>query len=382
MKKSFVTIFPDTENFHLVKDVGQIPYFMGKTGEYDSTIVSYKNSPEYPYLEKEVKGLKISFIPRSEKFLYSDISILKYLYSESRNIDVLNLFHFKRDNILYLLLYKFLNPEGKTYVKLDIDLLFFKKYNSFFFSTYKLKNYLLKSFTKLHLNLTDLFSIETEEARDYLIKIYPEMERKLICIPNGVDDEFISKTIPLKTFEEKENIIITVGRIGTFQKNSELLLESIQLTDLKDWKVYIIGQIEESFNEYISNFFVKHPNLRDQIIFTGNISDRKELFEFYNRAKIFCATSRFEGFPIAFAEASYFGNYIISTPVSSLSQITDSGRLGVLAEAKPEIFSKAIRIAISEGFLNRDLDQEIKDFARINLTWQNIISRIINYFSK
>ena len=382
MKKSFVTIFPDTENFHLVKDVGQIPYFMGKTGEYDSTIVSYKNSPEYPYLEKEVKGLKISFIPRSEKFLYSDISILKYLYSESRNIDVLNLFHFKRDNILYLLLYKFLNPEGKTYVKLDIDLLFFKKYNSFFFSTYRLKNYLLKSFTKLHLNLTDLFSIETEEARDYLIKIYPEMERKLICIPNGVDDEFISKTIPLKTFEEKENIIITVGRIGTFQKNSELLLESIQLTDLKDWKVYIIGQIEESFNEYISNFFVKHPNLRDQIIFTGNISDRKELFEFYNRAKIFCATSRFEGFPIAFAEASYFGNYIISTPVSSLSQITDSGRLGVLAEAKSEIFSKAIRIVISEGFLNRDLDQEIKDFARINLTWQNIISRIINYFSK
>ena len=365
-----------------MKDVGQIPYFMGKTGEYDSTIVSYKNSPEYPYLEKEVKGLKISFIPRSEKFLYSDISILKYLYSESRNIDVLNLFHFKRDNILYLLLYKFLNPEGKTYVKLDIDLLFFKKYNSFFFSTYKLKNYLLKSFTKLHLNLTDLFSIETEEARDYLIKIYPEMERKLICIPNGVDDEFISKTIPLKTFEEKENIIITVGRIGTFQKNSELLLESIQLTDLKDWKVYIIGQIEESFNEYISNFFVKHPNLRDQIIFTGNISDRKELFEFYNRAKIFCATSRFEGFPIAFAEASYFGNYIISTPVSSSSQITDSGRFGVLAEAKPEIFSKAIRIAISEGFLNRDLDQEIKDFARINLTWQNIISRIINYFSK
>ncbi len=381
MKKSFVTIFPETENFHLVKDVGQIPYFMGKTGEYDSTIVSYKNSPEYPYLEKEVKGLKISFIPRSGKFLYSDVSILKYLFSESKNIDVLNLFHFKKDNLLYLLLYKILNPKGKTYVKLDIDLIFFKNYNSFFFSNFKLKNHLLKSLTKLHLNLTDLFSIETEEAREYLIQIYPELEGKLICIPNGVDDELINSSISLKTFEEKENIIITVGRIGTTQKNSELLLESIKLTDLRDWKVYFIGDIEESFKNTISNFFETYPHLKDQVFFTGNISDRKQLFEFYNRAKIFCLTSRFEGFPIAFAEASYFGNYIISTPVSGSSYVTDSGRLGILAEAKPEAIAGAFGKAVSEGYLNRDVDQEIKDYARLNLTWQKIIPRITNYFN-
>lgn len=381
LKKSFVTIFPDTENFHLIKDVGQVPYFMSKTGEYHSTIVTYKNSEDYPYLENEVKGLKLVFIPRLGKFLYSDIGVMKYLSSESKNIDVLNLFHFKKDNIVYLLLYKTLNPKGKAYVKLDIDIMFFKKYNSFFFSNYKLKNSLLKRLTRLHIKMTDLFSIETEEAREYLVKIYPELEKKLICIPNGVDVEFISPITAHRTFDQKENLIITVGRIGTAQKNSELLLESLRLTDLRDWKVCIIGPVEESFKTYISSFFDRHPELIDKIIFTGNISERKELLHFYNRAKIFCMTSRFEGFPIAFAEASYFGNYIISTPVSGSSYVTDRG-LGIVVEGEPVKFSAAISRAISDGFITENTHRAITAFARTNLSWKTIIHRITSYLDK
>jgi hypothetical protein len=51
-RPTFVTIFTETENFHLVKDVGQIPYFMYKTEGYDAELISYKNNEEYPYLNK------------------------------------------------------------------------------------------------------------------------------------------------------------------------------------------------------------------------------------------------------------------------------------------------------------------------------------------
>ncbi|WP_276348742.1 glycosyltransferase [Daejeonella sp. JGW-45] len=381
-KKSFVTVFTDTENFHLVKDVGQIPYFMYRAGAYEAELVTYRNSPEYPYLKDEVKGLKLSFIENTGRVLYAEKGVLKFLRSAAKRIDVLNLFHFKKGNILYLLLYKILNPQGKAYVKLDIDLNFFRDYNSFFYSKFVLKNYLLKVLTQVHFRLTDLFSVETEEARNYLLGVYPELKQKLICVPNGVDSEYINSNISLKSFEQKENIIISVGRIGTAQKNTELFLESLLLTDLGNWSVYIAGNIEDSFKPFRESFFARHPRLKDKIFFTGEISDRKELYELYNRAKVFCMTSRFEGFPIAFAEASYFGNYIISTPVSSASYVTGNGRLGTVAEARPEAVSAAISKAISEGFLDADLHLEIKNFAGLNLTWQKIVRRIISYFDK
>jgi glycosyltransferase involved in cell wall biosynthesis len=375
-KPRFVTIFTDTQNFHLVKDVGQIPYFMYKTGNYETELVTYRNNLEYAYLENEVRGLKLSFIEDTGRFLYAEKGVLKFLRSSSKKIDILNLFHFKKDNILYLLVYKILNPKGTTYVKLDMDLEFFKGYNSFFYSNYRLKNYLLKALTQLHFKLTDLFSVETEDLREYVSNIYPELKNKLICIPNGVDDEFISGNIPLKAFEQKENIIITVGRIGTAQKNTELFLESLRISDLKDWKVYIIGPIEAAFEPYIKNYFEENPFLKDKIFFTGNITDRKELFEWYNRAKIFCLTSRFEGFPITFPEALYFGNYIISTPVSGSREITNNGQYGKVVKAEGADFATSIQECIANGFLTTGRFEAIRKFSKTNFTWPRIIAKL------
>lgn len=377
LKKSFVTIFTDAQNFHLVKDVGQLPYFMYKTGQYAAELVSYKNDKSYPYLNYEVKGLKLSFIQNLGRFFYFEKGIIKYLFSSSKKIDVLNLFHFKKDNIAYLLLYKALNPKGVAYVKLDMDILFFKDYNSFFYSKYALKNLLLRILIKLHFRLTDLFSVETKDAHDYLLQVYPELKDKLICIPNGVDDQYIDRHISVKSFQEKENIILAVGRIGTFQKNTELFLEVLLKVDLNDWKVFILGPIEENFTAYISNFFTARPHLRDKIIFAGNITDRQELFGWYNRAKILCMTSRFEGFPITFPEALYFGNYIITTSVSSAHSITFDSHYGTITGHDASDFARAINQATESGFLNENRYHEIRRFSKEHFTWPVIIDNLL-----
>lgn len=375
-KPTFHTIFTDTENFHLVKDVGQLPYFMYKTEGYESELISYKNNEEYPYLNKEVKGLKQTFIPDKGRFLYFELGIVSYLWSFSKSIKVLNLFHFKKDHLLYLLLYKTLNPKGKAYIKLDMDIQFFKDYNAFLFSKYSLKNYFLKGITQWMFKLTDIFSVETEDAREYLLKVYPELEQKLICIPNGVDNLYLEEEIKLRSWEEKEDIIITVGRIGTFQKNTELFLEVLKDIELNHWKVYILGPVEESFQTYIDTYFKINPHLKESILFTGNITDREELFEWYNRAKIFCLTSRFEGFPITFPEALFFGNYIISTPVSSALQITNNNLLGKVVKAEAPDFALAIQECMKEGFLTARRYEDILQFSRTNFTWPGIVKKL------
>lgn len=375
-KRTFVTIFTDTENFHLVKDVGQVPYFMYKTEGYDAELISYKNNSEYPFLENEVKGLKLTFIPNKGRILFFETGVIQHLLTHSKSIDVLNLFHFKRDNIIYLLIYKLLNPNGRSYIKLDMDILFFKDYNAFLFSNYKLKNFLLKALTRWIFKLTDHFSVETDQAREYLLKVYPELENKLICIPNGVDSLYLDKEILSRPFHEKENIILTAGRIGTEQKNTELLLEALKITDLKDWKVYILGPIEESFMKYIAEFYIECPQLKNKVIFTGNITDRQELFNWYNKSKIFCLSSRHEGFPIAFSEALYFGNYIISSPISSAAHLTSNGKYGTVVKAEAAEFSKAIQNSISDGFLNKELFEEIRSYSKNNFTWSGIIKKL------
>ena len=375
-KPTFVTVFTETENFHLVKDVGQLPYFMYKTEGYDATLISYQNNVEYPFIDQEVNGLKLNFIPNKGRFLYFELGVLYYLLNKSKSIAVLNLFHFKKDNILYLLIYKLVNPQGKAYIKLDMDILFFKNYNAFLFSNYALKNFILKALTSWIFKLTDLFSVETDQAKDYLLNVYPELQNKLICIPNGVDNLYLDKEIPIKAFQEKENIILTVGRIGTHQKNTELLLDALKITDLKDWKVYILGPIEESFKKYIADFYKEYPQLENKVIFTGNITDRKELFDWYNRSKIFCLSSRYEGFPIAFPEALYFGNYLISSPVSSAEHITSKGKYGTVARADAHEFSKAIQNSIEPGFLSSQRYEEIRRFSKDNFTWPGIVKKL------
>ena len=375
-KPTFVTVFTETENFHLVKDVGQLPYFMYKTEGYDATLISYQNNVEYPFIDQEVNGLKLNFIPNKGRFLYFELGVLYYLLNHSKSIAVLNLFHFKKDHILYLLIYKLVNPKGKAYIKLDMDILFFKNYNAFLFSNYRIKNLILKALTSWIFKLTDLFSVETDQAKDYLLNIYPELQNKLICIPNGVDNLYLDKEIPIKAFQEKENIILTVGRIGTEQKNTELLLDALKITDLKDWKVYILGPIEESFKKYIADFYKEYPQLENKVIFTGNITDRKELFDWYNRSKIFCLSSRYEGFPIAFPEALYFGNYLISSPVSSAEHITSKGKYGTVAKADAHEFSKAIQNSIEPGFLSSQRYEEIRRFSKDNFTWPGIVKKL------
>ena len=375
-KPTFVTVFTETENFHLVKDVGQLPYFMYKTEGYDATLISYQNNVEYPFIDQEVNGLKLNFIPNKGRFLYFELGVLYYLFNHSKSIAVLNLFHFKKDHILYLLIYKLVNPKGKAYIKLDMDILFFKNYNAFLFSNYRIKNLILKALTSWIFKLTDLFSVETDQAKDYLLNVYPELHNKLICIPNGVDNLYLDKEIPIKAFQEKENIILTVGRIGTEQKNTELLLDALKITDLKDWKVYILGPNEESFKKYIADFYKEYPQLENKVIFTGNITDRKELFDWYNRSKIFCLSSRYEGFPIAFPEALYFGNYLISSPVSSAEHITSKGKYGTVAKADAHEFSKAIQNSIEPGFLSSQRYEEIRRFSKDNFTWPGIVKKL------
>jgi glycosyltransferase involved in cell wall biosynthesis len=227
--------------------------------------------------------------------------------------------------------------------------------------------------------ITDIFSTEVKEGIDKISSFHPQIGKKLVYIPNGIDAGLAGKIFAeVKKADKKENIIITAGRIGTKQKNSLMLLKALELLDLRDWKVFFVGSVEDDFCGTIADFFEKNPYLRDRVIFKGMLEKKEELYSIYNRAKVFVLTSEFEGFPLVFPEALHFGNLIVTTRIGPADDITDSGRIGfVIGQNDHEALAKKLFEIIKDPGIYASKYDSIIEYSK-NFTWDNIASMLYN----
>lgn len=358
--KKFVTMFPETENFHLTKDVGMIPYMMYKYFGYDSEIVCYKNG-EYPYLNNEVKGLKIKYILKSKDSIVDGID---YLNKNGRNIDVLHLFHLSDRTLNWIAAYKSVNPRGKVYLKLDANI--------------SITEPVLNEYSINVLKMCDLISVETKYLYRYLNKNWP---LKIEYIPNGFYD-YESKNYV--QYSQKENVICTVGRIGEPIKANQILMEAFRLafSKISGWKLKMIGNVNENFKVYVQNFMKKNPELHDKIIFTGEITDKLLLDNEYKKSKVFCLTSLSEGFPIVFPEALKNGCFIISSDLPAAKDITGNMKYGALFDIGDvkQLSELLVTFCNDQDKLSRLCIIEQK-FAYRNFYWPKICKKI-NLFLK
>ena len=376
-KKKFITLFPYCEKSHLIKDIGQIPYFMYKLYDYDASIVTYKISKEYVHQEGEVKGLNLTFINNSGRFFFIENELVKYIFANAKKIDVFNLYHFTKHTFVYGVLYKMLNPQGFLYVKLDAYNEEIKKNTPY--STNRIKNFFLKRLEKLLLKKSNLFSIENQEGEELFKQKYPEVSGKTIYLPNGVNDLFLKEHFKIiKDYKEKENLIITTGRIGLKVKNNEMILRAIAKVNMKNWKMYFIGPVQFDFMTFFEELCKAFPQLKNNVFFTGEISDRKQLYEWYNKAKIFCLTSPFESFGISIIEAMYFGNYVIGTEgISSFNDISSNGQYGTVVKLND--YDQLAKVL--EGLINNEQQiaarhNDITQFVKENFTWSKIVAQL------
>ena len=361
---------------HLDKDIFQIPTLFKTVYNTNSYIVWYFRDKELTDFDKICPWLKtIKLKNRWGWGMYDNainIDIIRYLIFNSKKIDIINLSHIIKTNILYGFIYKFFNPRGKIYIKMDFDYTAHKKETTFR-TKYKFLNIFVDRMFNKFLSICDCISVETKEWYDFLIDLNHRFKDNLVYMPNGYNDTYINKYVwHIKTYEEKENIIVTVWRIWTHQKNTEMLLETLKDTNLKDWKVYIIWPIEDEFQNYIDNFFENNQKLKEKIIFTWPIYDRDKLYDFYNRAKIFCLTSRYESFGIVMVEAMSFWDYIITTDVSSAKDITDNNNIWKIIKDWKDFKNTLSEIIEDESIIKNKYGNIIR-YARENFAWSKII---------
>lgn len=333
MKRKIVAYAYEFQEMDLSKDIFLIPYYVAK--ELSGRCIFY-------YL-KDCGVNKLASEFRSASFVhvkgkYQCLALAKILL-DSKNIDVFFLKGSSAIHMLAAFIYKRLNPSGQivTFADMEANQAMELNKNSFVYSR-GVVGFLKKTITNFffHHSIT---LIANTEAFKIMQKLFDKKHWKgLLNFYPCIDDErFMQYGLKRIPFENKEKIMLCVGRIGCYQKNTEMLLNAIKQVDLKEWRIYMIGPITNSFNlneksEFsmvVADFFKENPQYKKNVIFTGMIYDQKQIMEYYIKAKVLLSTSRHEGFANVYSQAAALGCFIVSTDVGGADVCSNNWNYGV-----------------------------------------------------
>lgn len=146
---------------------------------------------------------------------------------------------------------------------------------------------------------------QTSEAKDY----FPvSLKEKSVVIPNPA---FSSKK-PIIPYSNRENIIVTSGRLYIKQKRQDILLNAF--SKVCEWdenvilKIYGDGPDREKLVR-----LSKELDIFNRVIFEGNVNNVESLI---GNSKVFVLTSDYEGIPNAIIEAMQQGVPVVTTDCS------------------------------------------------------------------
>lgn len=248
-----------------------------------------------------------------------------------------------------------------------------------------IKDYFVRQLFVNFFKKVNLITVETDDGYKRLHdnRIFGiDLKNKVSLMYNGFDEDKLSEyNFRKKIFTEKENIILTVGRLGTFQKNTEMLLSAAEKLDWKNWKLVLIGTIDKKegdFQKKIDDFYTNNPNLKDKVIFTGPIYNKEELWKWYNDSKVFVLSSRYEGFAHIFAEILQFRNYIISTDVGGAVEMIKQGlSYGEIIQQEDTIGLSQILQKIINGKINLEDMYNKTNWGTVDVSWEKYIRNAI-----
>ena len=353
------TIDGGWNNQQLLKDFGLVPYLLHKNHGFHSVMVGLQLADDYPYVKKYLRGLELDFLPEDTLKARTD-----YIDAHAAEIDLLILCGAYPAYMPLVEHYKQIRPDGKIYLATNMNIAWADRFPH--------ENSQYKKF----LQACDVVAASCRATQKYLSA---KWSVPVDLIRSGWYN-FYNVNFN-HVFNRKENVILTVGQIGANQKHHIMLEAFAKVADeLPNWKLKLVGNVEENFKPYVEKFFATRLELKDRVIFTGLIEDKVALMNEYKRAKIFCLTSNFEnGTPNVIIEALFSGDFIVCSAIDAADDITDDENCGKIfpigdSDALAKIFSEVCR----DDKLIGDGGRHAFEYAREQFDMNKIVARL-NY---
>ena len=208
--------------------------------------------------------------------------------------------------------------------------------------------------------------------------------RKYVINANYLPNGYMDEDKNYRECVQKNHSILTVGRLGTIQKNTKTLIEAfIKTIGNHDWTLELVGSVEKELQEYIDDLFNENPALKDRITIKGFVKDKTILAKLYESSAVFILPSRWEGGPLVVPDALSHGCFLIlSDRIPTAPESTDNEKYGrIVSIDSVAALSKGIRDAI-EGFDDSDEFQfQIRKFAQ-QFRWQNVCRTLVHYIDR
>lgn len=136
---------------------------------------------------------------------------------------------------------------------------------------------------------------------------YSMVQGPTAVIPNPV--VLASEKVELQPFEERDNVIISLGRLDVFQKRQDLLIKAFArfLKKHPDYKLELYG---DGPDEERLKILAEELSISNKVVFCGITNHSLHVL---SKAKFFVLASDFEGIPNALLEAMSIGLPCIST---------------------------------------------------------------------
>jgi glycosyltransferase involved in cell wall biosynthesis len=326
----------------------------------------------------------LRFLGSAKRVFTVNLSAIGYLLKNASNVGVLQLYHISVESAIYALLFRFLNPKALLYVKADLDVRSFSTYRSLQLPANSLVRVLTTVSRRLFqwtmvpmlLDACTFISVETSAAHSLLTTRFPRVAHKITLLPSGVSD-WVADQVALLPATDRDKTILTVGRIGAPEKNHEMLVRAMERITSPDWTCRFVGPVDPAFSRWVEARMVSNPTLREKVILSGPIDDRRQLYQVYSLSSIFCLTSLRESFGLAMVEAAYFGNVIVSTRVPAAVDLTGNGRAGVLVDFDDDrSLASALSGLIASPRRRIELSSETTRIARSSYSWSSIVDKL------
>lgn len=352
MRKNLLLFCSSISNSHMTKDIVVIPYLLQKYFDFNSEIVTLNVEDDLIDNNIYLGGLCITTLDSpsqlDDKLLNTDLLVLFGLYNW--NFEVIEL-------------YKSINPLGKIYLKLDANMYWMFDIN--------------KKMNSDILNILKKCSLITTESRRLQHLLNMSWNLNIKFIPNGYYNftgDFYAD------YEKKDNIIMFAGRVGSPEKCNDLLLEAFKNIHDKipNWKLELVGPVDDNFLVYINNYFRNNPSLVDKVLLTGSLN-KSDLKKKYESAKVFCITSIIEACANVFSEALSNGCYIVSSDVDGAIDIINYGEFGkIFPCGNLQKLQDSLLYACTNDNLLKDVCHRSQEYCKDELSWVQLCGEINN----
>nr|MCU0405582.1 glycosyltransferase family 4 protein [Ignavibacteriaceae bacterium] len=220
----------------------------------------------------------------------------------------------------------------------------------------------------------------SKEISELLIKNKWTSPEKIIFLQNGILLNDSSQIIQ----KVKTNKLPIIGMVANFrtQKDHKTLLTALNILIKSGYKAELWlagdGPTRAEMQKLATDLQIE-SNVR----FLGMISN---LTEIYRRIDVFVLSTHYEGHPLAILEAMSFGLPVIATRVSSIQEVIEEGKNGLLVNpGDPNDLALALKKILTNDLLFSQLSeaslkttreqQSVDDWARNLISlYENVLA--------